>query len=300
MTCRKYAVFLAVVCLASPALRGQATEASINKQLAALSNITSPMGPGGMPGAPGPAIPEADRPAAFAKAAKDISSLPDGLPKVKLADSLAQIAARGQNGAEALQAAADTLADAVAKSPQPEKDGRPAPPYFMLAKLARYAGISTSLKDPELTKADEILVANEADVAKADFTLRDINNKKVTFSSLRGKIVLVSFWATECGTCRKEMQDLDLIYTHYQQQGLVILSIADENPRSVGEALSRMNYHPEVLIDDSDKVGKAFHVDGVPMTFVFDRDGKLVAESIDMCTQRQFFSMLGKAGLEPE
>jgi thiol-disulfide isomerase/thioredoxin len=120
-----------------------------------------------------------------------------------------------------------------------------------------------------------------------------------TFSSLRGKIVLVSFWATECGTCRKEMQDLDLIYTHYQQQGLVILSITDENPVSVNQSLSRMNYHPEVLIDDSDKVGKAFHVDGVPRTFVFDRDGKLAAESIDMCTQMQFFSMLRKAGLEP-
>ena len=47
------------------------------------------------------------------------------------------------------------------------------------------------------------------------------------------------------------------------------------------------------------KVGKAFHVDGLPRNFVFDRDGKLIAEAIDMRTQRQFFEMLAKAGLKP-
>jgi hypothetical protein len=41
------------------------------------------------------------------------------------------------------------------------------------------------------------------------------------------------------------------------------------------------------------------HPEGLPRTFVFDREGKLVGESIDMCTQRQFFLMLGKAGLQP-
>jgi peroxiredoxin len=95
------------------------------------------------------------------------------------------------------------------------------------------------------------------------------------------------------------MQDLDLIYTHYQQQGLVVLSITDENPFTVNSYLSPLGYHPPVLTDDGGKVAKQFHVDGLPRTFVFDRDGKLVAESIDMRTQRQFFAMLAKAGLQP-
>jgi hypothetical protein len=46
-------------------------------------------------------------------------------------------------------------------------------------------------------------------------------------------------------------------------------------------------------------VAKQFHVDGLPRSFVFNRDGKLVAESIDMRTQRQFFVMLAAAGLQP-
>ena len=102
----------------------------------------------------------------------------------------------------------------------------------------------------------------------------------------------------------KEMQDLDLIYTHYQQQGLVVLSITGDNPFFVNKFLASRNYHPTVLYDDGNKVGKQFHVDqlhaeGLPRTFVFDRDGKLTGESIDMCTQRQFFVMLSKAGLKP-
>ncbi len=95
------------------------------------------------------------------------------------------------------------------------------------------------------------------------------------------------------------MGDLDLIYTHYQPEGLVILSLSSENPFTVGSYLNGKNYHPPVLLDDGGKVAKAFHVDGLPRSFVFNRDGKLVAESIDMRTQRQFFEMLAAAGLKP-
>ena len=63
--------------------------------------------------------------------------------------------------------------------------------------------------------------------------------------------------------------------------------------------LAGKEYHPPVLLDSGGKVAKQFHVDSLPRSFVFDRDGKLVAEAIDMRTQRQFFDMLAKAGLQP-
>ena len=283
MTNRRCALFIAFALLASPALWGQATVSSIGKQLDGLR-----------------AVPDPQRPAATTKIANDIRTLPPGLPKLKLADSLTHLATEGDPGQETLQAVADTLAQALKETPQPPlKDGRPAMPYTDLAKLARYEGITTDFKDPMLSIADDILVANDADVAKADFTLKDLQGKKYTLSALKGKIVLVNFWATWCQPCRKEMQDLDLIYTHYQQQGLVVLSITNENPFQVNTFLSPLGYHPPVLIDDGGKVAKQFHVDGLPRTFIFDRDGKLVAESIDMRTQRQFFAMLAKAGLQP-
>jgi peroxiredoxin len=305
MTTRRTILLIALVVLTAPALRGQATESSISKQLQGLGVAPEgPQVPGPTPDAPRPTVvPDAQRPQAILQLAKDIQSLPAGPAKVKFADSLFHAATDGEAGRDALQMAADTLAKALTELPQPPgKDGLPPQPYMDLAKLARYGGITTTLSDPLLTKAGEILAANEADIAKADFTLKDVNGKKVTLSALRGKIVLINFWSGTCTSCRKEMQDLDLIYTHFQAQGLVILSVISPTPENLFDLnrfLVARGFHPPVLLDDNGKVGKQFHIDGVPRTFVFDRDGKLVGVSIGLCTQRQFFAMLAKGGLHP-
>ncbi|HWB32256.1 MAG TPA: TlpA disulfide reductase family protein [Acidobacteriaceae bacterium] len=248
------------------------------------------------------AQPDDKRPAVTAQLAMQIRDVPPGLDKLKLADALTHLSTEGDPGQQTLQAVADTLAEALLEAPQAQdKHGDPAEPYMALAKLVRYEGVTTTLNDPQLKQAEQMLAANDADAAKADFTLKDLKGKKVTFSELKGKIVLVNFWATWCPPCRKEMSDLDLIYTHYQSQGLVVLSLTSENPFTVARWLDQFGaYHPEVLLDDGGKVAKQFHVDGLPTTFVYDRDGKLVAKAIDMRTQRQFFGMLAAAGLKPQ
>lgn len=298
---------IAAMLFASPAVWGQATESSITTQLQQLGAMPGPPPVmGARPAAKPVMITDAQRPGVILQLAKDIRALPAGDSKVKLADALAHGAVQGQTGKEALQATADTLAQSLSETQQkPAKDGSPAKPYMDLARIARYAGVMTSLKDTELTRADGILVANDADIAKLDFMLKDVNGKKVTFSSLKGKIVLVDFWSgpAVCKACAKEMTDLDLIFTHYESQGLVILSILSPTPDDVFSLnhflMMGAGYHPRVLLDDGGKVAKMFHVDSEPRSFVFNRDGKLVAESIDMCTQMQFFAMLAAGGLHP-
>jgi peroxiredoxin len=310
MTNQTCKLLIALIFLAAPALRGQATESSIAGQLRVLGaapdgpRMEAPtVGPPDASARPKP-IPDAERPATIIKIAKDIQTLPAGVSKVRLADALAHASFQGEAGNEALQATADTLAQAVTETPMPlAKDGNPARPYMDLAKFARYTGTKTSFNGPELAKASEILAVNDADVAKVDFTLKDVNGKKWTLSALKGKIVLVNFWSGMCPICQgKEMEDLDLIYTHFQSQGLVILSILSPTPENlfdVNHFLVQKSYHPPVPLDDGGKVAKLFHIDGVPRNFVFDRDGKLVGQSLDLCTQRQFFTMLSKAGLHP-
>jgi peroxiredoxin len=305
---KTYKLLIVLLFLACPALQGQATDATVQKELQALGISSGPRAPMGPPAAGGAAkpvtIPDAERPAAIVQAAKDISSLPPADSKVKFADSLYHASVQGASGSEALQAATNTLAHTLAETPQPvTKDGLPAQPYMDLARLVRFTGTTTDLKDPMLSKATETLVANDADVAKADFTLKDVNGKKWTLSALKGKIVLVNFWAwsAQCATCHQEMLDLDLIYTHFQSQGLVILSVitTPDDLLDLNHLVTYLNYHPPVLLDNGGKVGQAFHIDSRPRSFVFDRDGKLVAQSLDICTQRQFFTMLAKAGLHP-
>jgi peroxiredoxin len=275
-------VVVAFILLTAPLLVAQATESSITNQLKTLR-----------------AVPAAQRPAATIKIAEDIRTLPAGLPKLKLAVGLTHLATEGDPGQQALQSVANTLSQALSESPLPAKGEQPPMPYMDLAKLVRFEHVTTDLKDPLLTKADQILAANDAEIEKADFTLKDLHGKKFTLSELRGKIVLVNFWATWCPPCRLEMPDLDAIYTHFQSQGLVVLSLSDEDAFKVNSFVIQGGYHPPVLLDTGGKVAKEFHVDGIPQSFVFDREGKLVAQSIDMRTQHQFLMMLAKAGLHP-
>jgi peroxiredoxin len=272
----------AVFLLAVPLLHAQASESAINKQIGNLRSLSAQQ-----------------RPIATLRVAADIRALPAGPKKVGLADALAHLVTEGDQGNDALQSVADALAQALAQSPVPVKKDKIPEPYIDLAQLVRYKHVTATLEDPLFAKATQELIANDADVEKANFTLKDLNGKKVTLSDLRGKIVLVNFWATWCPPCMQEMPDLDIIYTHFQSQGLVILSITNDDVLKVSGVVNNMGYHPPVLLDSSSKVSKSFHVDGIPRSFVFDREGKLVDEAIDQCTQRQFFAMLAKAGLHP-
>ncbi|HEY5056847.1 MAG TPA: TlpA disulfide reductase family protein [Acidobacteriaceae bacterium] len=246
--------------------------------------------------------PDDKRPAVTLQLATDIRTLPPGMEKLKLADSLSHLATEGDPGQGTIQAVADALVQALKETPQPlDKLGKPAEPYVEVAKYVRYEFVTESLDDPQYTQAMQMLVDNDVDAAKADFTLKDIKGKAVTLSELKGKIVLVSFWATWCPPCRKEMGDLNAIYMHYQSQGLVILSVTNEDPMTVVKWSQQFGeYHPPVLLDEGGKVAKQYHVDGIPTTFVYNRDGVLVAKAIDMRTQRQFFALLMAAGLKPE
>ncbi|MGA7525257.1 MAG: TlpA disulfide reductase family protein [Acidobacteriaceae bacterium] len=240
-----------------------------------------------------------DRPPATVQLAGEIRALPPSKDKVMLADSLAHLVTEGDQGQATIQAVADTLRQSLSETPVKSKKGDLPMPYMDVANLARYEGASESWNDPMYAKAQQTLAEQDAQIEKADFTLKDLHGKKWTLSALRGRIVMVNFWATWCGPCRLEMPNLDAIYTHFEPQGLVVLSISSEESFKVNAFLSGKNYHPPVLIDDSGKVFRMFHIEGIPRTFVFNRDGKLVAEAIDQRTQRQFLDMLAKTDLHP-
>src|SRR4029077_17570573 len=133
---------------------------------------------------------------------------------------------------------------------------------------------------------------------QADFTLADLHGEKHSLKNLRGKVVLVNFWATWCPPCRKELPDLETLYSRFQNQGLVILAISDEDAGKVKPFIAARNIQFPILLDPGRKVNELFQIEGIPKSFVYDRRGKLVSQSIDMRTMRQFLEMLSRAGLE--
>jgi len=228
-----------------------------------------------------------------------IRKLPATPNKVSVAQSLANLSTEGDFGRDTLQEVTTTLASAVREQPPAAaKDGTPAGPYVALAQLARYEHMEVSLNDPQLAKANALLIAADASREKADFTLTDLEGQRWNLKSLRGKVVLVNFWATWCPPCRKEIPDLQTLYNRFKEQGFVILAISDEEASVVKPFLAEHKVNFPVMLDPGDTVNKLFQVAGIPKSFVYGRDGKLVTQSIDMRTQRQFLEMLAQAGLK--
>jgi peroxiredoxin len=230
--------------------------------------------------------------------ALQIRALPASPNKLRLAVGLASRATEGDFGHDTLQEVATTLADTLRQQPQPDEKGQPAPAYVELAELVRYEHVQVSLDAPQFRAAMAKLEADDQRRQEADFTLRDLQGKTWTLKELKGKVVLVNFWATWCPPCRKEMPDLNTLYERFKDQGFVILAISDEEMDKVKPFIAERQIAYPILLDPGRKVNELFQVEGIPKSFVYDRQGKLVAQSIDMRTQKQFLEMLGQAGLQ--
>jgi len=227
-----------------------------------------------------------------------IRQLPITPTKLRLAESLANLSTEGDFGHDTLEEVAATLAGALREQPAPEEKGQPAGPYVEVATLVRYEHVHASSDSPQFVAAMTKLAADDQRRQTADFTLADLQGMKWSLRELRGRVVLVNFWATWCPPCRKEMPDLETLYKRFKDQGLVILAISDEEDGKVRPFVAEHHATYPVLLDPGRKVNDLFQIEGIPKSFVYDRSGKLVTQAIDMRTQKQFLEMLAQAGLQ--
>jgi|SRR5579863_868644 len=231
--------------------------------------------------------------------ALDIRALPASNEKLRVAVYLASRATEGDFGHDTLQEVTTTLADAVRTSPDTQASEVRQGALGELAALARYEHMQVALDSPEYKTALAKLAADDDSRQKANFTLTDLQGKTWTLKDLKGKVVLVNFWATWCPPCQKEMPDLDALYNQFKDRGFVILALSeDDETEKVAPFIGERKISYPILLDPGSAVGKQFQVEGIPKSFVYDRDGKLVTESIDMRTRKQFLEMLSQAGLE--
>jgi len=228
--------------------------------------------------------------------ALEIRALPPTPGKLQLAYKLATRATEGDFGHDTLQEVATTLATALQQ--QPTQDKPEFAPHQELAELVRYEHVQASLNDPQFEQAMAALEAADNHRQEANFTLTDLHGKTWTLKDLRGEVVLVNFWATWCPPCQKEMPDLEALYKEFRHERFVILAISDEEAAKVRPFIAERKITYPVLLDPDHKAWSAFEFEGIPKSFVYDRDGKLVAQSIDMRTQKQFREMLAQAGLK--
>lgn len=108
-----------------------------------------------------------------------------------------------------------------------------------------------------------------------DFTLRTLNGQVITLSQLKGKVVLLDFWATWCGPCRESVPHLVQLYRNYQERGFELIGMSKDHSEDielVRKFIKRMEV-PYPIIMAPDEVARKYRVTGLPTAVLIDRKG---------------------------
>jgi len=116
-----------------------------------------------------------------------------------------------------------------------------------------------------------------------NFTLNGVLGKTYSLSQFRGKVVLVNFWATWCPPCRAEMPSIEKLYRSLAGTPFEVLALDQaEDQSTVFAHLGELDPMPTfpVLLDKTSSAANAFHVQGIPTTYLVDKAGKIAYKAV--------------------
>lgn len=139
------------------------------------------------------------------------------------------------------------------------------------------------------------LLAIASDKKKApDFSLKTADGKVISMSGLKGKVVIVNFWATWCGPCRKEIPDFMEVYKEYKSEGLEIVGIALDKTgwEKVTPFVEKNPITYPIVVGDADEARKWGRIQFIPTTFIVDREGNIAKMHTGLMTKAQLIDIL--------
>jgi cytochrome c biogenesis protein CcmG/thiol:disulfide interchange protein DsbE len=130
-----------------------------------------------------------------------------------------------------------------------------------------------------------------------DFSLKNLDGEQVRLEELRGRPVVINFWASWCGPCELEMPAIQLRQERYAPD-LVILGVNAGEPLDDARAFSnRLGLTFEILLDDHEEIQQLYRVLGLPTTFFIDAEGIIQARHIGLLSDRQLDQYIDQLGV---
>jgi thiol-disulfide isomerase/thioredoxin len=131
----------------------------------------------------------------------------------------------------------------------------------------------------------------------ADFSWTDENGKKVTFAEFsKGNVVLVNFWATWCGPCKRELPDLIALHNEYKGKDVKIIGISVDRDANVLELVrnfaAEANLTYPIVIDNGDLEMAFGGIRGIPTSFFVNKNGEIVKKMIGLQSKGTFQAAL--------
>lgn len=130
-----------------------------------------------------------------------------------------------------------------------------------------------------------------------DLTLKRLDGQEMRLSDLRGKVVMLNFWATNCPPCRNEMPAMEAVYKELAAQGAVIVAVNQmEGADTVQRFVDSFGLTFTIALDQDGSAGQVYGAHYYPTTYVIDRDGivrfKAVGEMKEQVIREYFTSLL--------
>jgi peroxiredoxin len=115
-----------------------------------------------------------------------------------------------------------------------------------------------------------------------DFTLHDLSGNPVRLSEMRGKVVLLNFWATWCPPCREEVPSLVSLQEKMAGTAFVMLTVAvdDSGATAVEKFFRKTGKRLPTVLDPDSHVSRQYGVSGIPETFIIDKQGNVVKKMV--------------------
>ena len=125
------------------------------------------------------------------------------------------------------------------------------------------------------------LVGYASRAAPPHFSSSTIDTRRVSMRDLRGKVVLMNFWASWCAECRPEMPVLEQLHRELAPQGLAVIGInAREEQGAVRRYANELGLSFPLVLDPDGKINAQYGVVGLPTTFLVGQDGRVVALAV--------------------
>jgi len=115
-----------------------------------------------------------------------------------------------------------------------------------------------------------------------EFGLDGLGGRRVELKNFKGKVIFLTFWATWCGPCKQELPLVEALHRQFKGKDFVVLTIAVdlEGAIPVEKFIAKHGYTFYVLVDPKNEVLDRYRVQGIPMTFLIDKKGRIVGKAL--------------------